>query len=79
MRNFNVLAAVSAALLMAGGVSAKEKPNEPKPRKICKSYQEPGRITPRRICRILPPADTAAENVERKAAGDAREAGDGSN
>ena len=76
MRNFNMLAALAAALLMGGGVSAKEKSNEPKPRKICRTYQEPGRITPRRICRVVPGSDTAAENNQRKA-GDAREAADG--
>jgi hypothetical protein len=76
MRIFNVLAAISAALLMGGGVSAKEKSSEPKPRKICRTYQEPGRITPRRVCRIVPPSDTAAENVQRKSAAEPREAGD---
>jgi hypothetical protein len=76
MRNFNVLAAMSVALLMAGGVSAKEKPGQPKPRKVCRTEQMPGRITPKRICRVVPPSGTDTEDSRRKA-GDAREAGDG--
>lgn len=72
MRNFNVLAAISVALLMAGGLSAKEKPEQPKARKICRTEQMPNRITPKRICRTLPPSGSAAEGNQRKA-GDARE------
>jgi hypothetical protein len=68
MRNFNVLAALSAALLMAGGVSAKEKSDQPKPRKICRSVQEPGRITPKRICRVAPPSASSGENGPSKSA-----------
>jgi hypothetical protein len=75
MRNFNVLAALSAALLMGSAASAKDKPVEPKPKKICRTYEEPGRIKPRKICRIVPAPETAAEDDRRKA-GDAREAGD---
>ena len=75
MRNFNVLAAVAAALLVGVGASAKEKSDQPKPRKVCRTIEESGRITPRRICRILTPSDTAAEDNRRKA-GEAREAND---
>ena len=74
MRNFNVLAAVSAALLMTGGVSAKEKPDQPKPRKVCRTEQMSGRITPQRVCRIVPRSDTRAQDAQRKD-GDARQAG----
>jgi hypothetical protein len=72
MRNFNMLAAVSAALLTVGGVSAKEKPDQPKPRKVCRSEQLSGRITPQRICRIVRPSDRSAQDTERKN-GDARQ------
>lgn len=71
MRNFNVLAAVVAALLMGGFVSAKEKADQPKPRKVCRTEQMSGRITPQRVCRIVPPSDRADD--QRKA-DDAREA-----
>jgi len=74
MRNFNVLAAIAAVVLTGGVVSAKEKADQPKPRKVCRTIEESGRITPRRICRILPPSDTAEDN-QRKA-GEAREAKD---
>jgi hypothetical protein len=74
MRNFNMLAAVAAAMLMGGGVSAKEKSDQPKPKKVCRTEQMSGRITPQRVCRIIPPSDTSAEDGRRKA-GDARGAG----
>jgi hypothetical protein len=72
MRNFNVLAAVAAALLMGGGVSAKEKSDQPKPKKICRIQQVSGRVTPNRVCRIVTPPEVAQDN-QRKSAG-AREA-----
>jgi hypothetical protein len=75
MRNFNVLAAIAAALLMAGGASAKEKADQPKPKKVCRTQQISGRITPRRVCRIVTPSESAAEDDQRKAAA-AREARD---
>jgi hypothetical protein len=78
MRISNVLAALSAVLLMAGGAPAKEKADQPKPRKVCRTEQMPGRITPKRVCRIVPPSGADTEDSRRKA-GDAREAGDGRN
>ncbi len=79
MRNFNVLAAMSVALLIAGGVSAKEKANQPKPRKVCRTEQMPGRITPQRICRTVPASGADLDDSRRKAgeAREAREAGNG--
>jgi hypothetical protein len=74
MRVFNVLAAMSVALLMAGGVSAREKADQPKPRKVCRTEQLPGRITPKRICRIVPPSGEDVQDNRRKS-GEAREAG----
>lgn len=73
MRNINTLAALSAALLMGNGAFAKDKPDQPKPRKICRSIEEPGRITPRKICRIVAPSETAADDAPRPS-GDYRDA-----
>lgn len=67
MRNFNVLAAIAAALLMGVGVSAKEKSDQPKGKKVCRTQQISGRITPRRVCRIVTPSGAAAEDDQRKA------------
>ena len=66
MRNFNMLAALAAPMLMGGGALAKEKSGEPKPRKICRSEHMPGRVTPKRICRIVTPAEVSAKGAERK-------------
>ena len=66
MRNFNMLAAVAAALLMSGGASAKEKTDQQKPKKVCRTEQFSGRITPTRVCRVVPPSDMSAEG-QRKA------------
>ncbi|HEX8125746.1 MAG TPA: hypothetical protein VF548_09215 [Allosphingosinicella sp.] len=68
MRDFNVLAALSAVALMAGGVSAKEKSDQPKPRKVCRTEHMPGRITPKRVCRTVPPSDVSGENGQNKPA-----------
>jgi hypothetical protein len=76
MRKFNVLAAVLATVLMGGGVSAKEKSDQPKPRKVCRTQEMPGRITPRRICRIVTPSEAPEQDDQRKA-GTAREAPNG--
>lgn len=76
MRVFNVLAAIAAASLMSGGVSAREKSDQPKPRKICRTEQMSGRITPRRICRIVAPPEAPAEDNQRKS-DTAREAPNG--
>ncbi|MEA3010595.1 MAG: hypothetical protein QOJ91_2287 [Sphingomonadales bacterium] len=74
MRNFNTLAAVSVALLMAGGVSAKEKPDQPKPKKICHTEQVSGRVIGSRICRIVPPSEATERDDQSKST---REAGSG--
>lgn len=75
MRNFNVLAALAAAMLLSGGVSAKGKTSEPKPKKVCRTEQMSGRITPQRICRVVHPSDSAARDNQRKTG--TREANDG--
>jgi hypothetical protein len=69
MRQFSVIAAVAAALLAGGAAAAKEKPAEPKPKKVCRTEQMPGRITPKRICRIVTPS---AAPVDPDKAGDGR-------
>lgn len=66
MRNFNMLVAIAATVLVGGGVSAKEKSDQPKPRKICRTEQVSGRVTPQRVCRVLPPSDTSADDDRRK-------------
>lgn len=66
MRNFNMLAALVAAMLMGGGVAAKEKSDQPKPNKICRTEPLSGRITPQRICRVVPPSDDSARDNPRK-------------
>jgi hypothetical protein len=76
MRNFKLLAALSAALMAGGAVSAKEKPAQPKPKKICRTEQLSGRITPQRVCRVVPPSDAPAAGDEGKAA-DSRPAAKG--
>ncbi|HEX8307095.1 MAG TPA: hypothetical protein VF645_01580 [Allosphingosinicella sp.] len=68
MLNFNVLAILSAAALMAGGVSGKEKSDQVKPRKICRTEHLPGRITPKRVCRVVTPSDAAGQNDQTKPA-----------
>jgi hypothetical protein len=54
MADFNVLAVVAATLLVGGTATAKEKPEQPKERKVCRTEQMSGRITPQRICRKVP-------------------------
>ncbi len=71
MRHSSVMAAVAAALLIGGGASASEKPAQPKPKKVCRTEQMPGRITPNRVCRVVTPSDKAADDSRRKA-GDER-------
>lgn len=53
MAVFNVLAAVAATLLVGGAAvaEAREKPEQPKVKKVCRTEQMSGRITPQRICR----------------------------
>ncbi len=54
MGNFNVLAAIAATLLIGGtAAAAKEKPEQPKVKKVCRTEQMSGRITPQRVCRKI--------------------------
>ncbi len=65
MGNFNMLAALAAALLMTGGASAKEKADQPKPKKVCRTEQFSGRITPTRVCRVVSQSDLSAEDQRK--------------
>lgn len=65
MRNFNILAALAAALLMSGAASAKEKTGQHKPKKVCRTEQFSGRITPTRVCRVVRPSDTSADDQRK--------------
>jgi hypothetical protein len=55
MRNFNVLPAIAVALLVGSTAVAatKDKPEQPKVKKVCRTEQMSGRITPQRICRKI--------------------------
>jgi len=55
MGNFNVLAAIAATLLIGAPAAAapKEKAERPKVKKVCRTEQMSGRITPQRICRKI--------------------------
>ncbi|HEU0099874.1 MAG TPA: hypothetical protein VFQ67_14010 [Allosphingosinicella sp.] len=57
MLGFNMMAAAAAALMLAPAASAEEKTEAPKEKKVCRTVQMSGRITPERVCR----------KVERKA------------
>ena len=52
MRNFNILAAFAATLMIGSVASAKDKPDQPKEKKICQITESAnGRIPERRICK----------------------------
>jgi hypothetical protein len=57
MLRFNIVTAVAAALIAVPAAAAKDKPEAPKEKKVCRTVEMSGRITPQRICR----------KVERKA------------
>lgn len=50
MRKIAMLVAFAAALT-AGPALAREKAEQPKVKKVCRTVQMSGRITPQRICR----------------------------
>ncbi|HEX8626179.1 MAG TPA: hypothetical protein VF782_14030 [Allosphingosinicella sp.] len=67
MRKFVVLAAFAAALT-AGPALAKEKPDQPRVKKVCRTVQMSGRITPQRICRKVerPAAEEGGQRTPRQ-------------
>jgi hypothetical protein len=63
MRSIHVLAAVAASMAVTGAAAtAADKPAKPKERKVCRTIEEPGRITPKRICRIVPREESAQDD-----------------
>lgn len=56
MLGLNIIAAAGLALAAASAAPAdpgKDKAEQPKARKVCRTVQMPGRITPERICRKI--------------------------
>jgi hypothetical protein len=52
MLKLDIIAAAGLALFAAApALSAKEKAEQPKERKVCRTVEMSGRITPQRICR----------------------------
>ncbi|HEX9947392.1 MAG TPA: hypothetical protein VGA98_07625 [Allosphingosinicella sp.] len=47
--------------------SEQAQSEQAKPKKVCRTQEMPGRITPQRICRIVTPSDRAAEDSQGKA------------
>lgn len=72
-----MLAAIAAALSAGPVLAAKEKPAQPKEKKICRTVQMSGRITPERICRkvVAPATDEASQRGARNP-GEAAKSGD---
>jgi hypothetical protein len=71
MRSYYRLVALSAALAIGGGAAAAaEKPDQPKERKVCRTVEVSGRITPRRICRKVerPAAREESQRESRESA-----------
>lgn len=62
---------VAAALAAGPAAAAKEASEAPKERKVCRTVQMSGRITPQRICRKVKPR--AAQEETRR---DARDSAD---
>jgi hypothetical protein len=77
MHRFAIAAALAAALTSGASAIAREKPDQPKARKVCRTVQMSGRITPQRVCRpkaerpddedsSKPAAARADETTERR-------------
>jgi hypothetical protein len=62
MVRFNIMIATAAALIGTSAAGEVAKPEQPKARKVCRTYEEPGRITPKRVCRIVPRDETEQED-----------------
>lgn len=56
--------AAFAAALTAGPAPAKEKPDQAREKRVCRTVQMSGRITPQRICRKV--ERPAAEDESRR-------------
>lgn len=79
MGNFNVLAAIAATLLLGGPAvaAAKDKPEQPKVKKVCRTEHISGRVTPQRICRKI--ERPAPEPDSQRDAGTSNESADRGN
>lgn len=66
-----MLVALAAALTAGPALAAKEKPEQPKEKKLCRAVQMPGRITPQKICRKVerPAPAPDAQREERDPGG----------
>jgi hypothetical protein len=62
-----VLMLAAVALMAGSSATAREKSEQPKPRKICRNVQMSGRITPQRICRVRPERAEAEDEEQRNA------------
>ncbi|HEX8062254.1 MAG TPA: hypothetical protein VF535_03475 [Allosphingosinicella sp.] len=73
MVRVDIAVAAGLALIAAASASAREKAEEPKERKICRSVQMSGRITPQRICRKVerPAPEGGMKRDDRSAAEEA--------
>lgn len=67
LRKVAMLVAFAAALT-AGPALAEEKPDQPKEKKVCRTVQMSGRITPQRICRKVqrPAAEEESQRTLRQ-------------
>jgi hypothetical protein len=77
MLKLTILAAAAAILTAGSPASAKEKTDQPKERKVCRTVRMSDRITPQRVCRKIerPAADEPSQRDTREAdqPGDRRE------
>lgn len=68
MRNFNIFAAVAATVLLGGMAGAKDKPEAPKEKKICRTEGDStSRIAARRICRTKAEWEQRSGETQRDA------------
>jgi hypothetical protein len=67
LRSFYMLVALAATVTAGPAVAAKDKAGKPKERKICRTVEMPGRITPQKICRKVerPAAQEENQRSER--------------
>jgi hypothetical protein len=68
MHRFNMLVALAATSMIGSAALAKEKADQPRERKVCRTVQMSGRITPQRICRKVerPAPEEQSERAETK-------------
>jgi hypothetical protein len=68
MRHINILAAVAATVLLGGMAGAKDQPQAPKEKKICRIQDDStSRITAKRICRTKAEWEQGSDEAQRDA------------